>query len=92
MSNSKNPGFMQSRSTYKKLGTIIEHLVETVNPFLYEIRIASNPQPQCTAIRIYPFPHQGNMYPGPIWELIWNPYFNSKLYIDEILLLPNAEW
>lgn len=88
------PGWVSSRHTYKKLGTIVEHLIDCVNPFLYEVRVTSYPQANIIVIRIYPIPviNQMNMFPNPVWELSWNIYFNSKIHIDQSLLIPTAEW
>ena len=84
--------YIMSKSTYKKLGTILEHLIDTINPYFYELRVSTMTQPMCVVIRIVPIPNQANMFPLPVWELVWNSYFNSKIYIDPVLLMPNAEW
>lgn len=84
--------WLPSRHTYKKLGSIVEHLAESINSSLYEIRICYNQYPPCAIIRICPFPVQMGVQTLPVWELVWNSHFNNKVYIDAMLLAPNAEW
>lgn len=85
------PGWIVSKSTYKKLGTVIEHLIKNINCNLFEISIMTSGQQGITIIRLYPMgPYRGNAF--PVWELMWTPLFNHKLIIDPNLLIPNHEW
>lgn len=87
-----HPGYILSRSTYKKLGTILEHLTEVVNPAFFEIHVSFSHQPKFTVIRIHPRCDYNNLFPLAVWELVWTDYFNSKIYINPALLIPGAEW
>lgn len=84
------PGYILSRATYKRLGTIVEHLVDCVNPQLLGINIVSGTYGLVT-VRLVPFINYNGIV-GPVWELHHHVHFNSKLVIDQDMLIPGAEW
>ena len=88
----ENTNWIPSRCNYKKFGTIVEHLMECVNPIFYEVRIAHGSQSYTLVVRIYTFPSPTNIYPVQVWEFTWNARFNDKIYIPPEILTPAAEW
>lgn len=87
------PAGLESRHTYKKLGTVVEHILESINPMFYELRITvSSTMPLCTVMTIYTLSNSANPVPMPVWQFVWSYGFNSKIYIDPNLLHPQAEW
>ena len=87
-----DPNYIASRRAYKKLGTILEHLTETIDPTVNEIRITFSQYPSAVNIRIFRHCFQFNVAPVLVWELCWNQYFNSKILMARELLIPGAEW
>lgn len=81
-----------SKRSYKKLGTIFEHLTKNINPMFYEIRVVFTQNPYSAYIRIYPINLPINTIIYPVWELVWTPYFNDQLIIDPGLLSQYADW
>lgn len=80
-------GYLQSKASYKKLGTIIEHLTKNVNLMQYQIGIRAHFNG--VSIQIWPLMNASSF---PQWEIIWYPSFNAKILIDPYLLHQNAEW
>ena len=93
MSKSKNnEEMLVSKRSYKKLGTIIEHLTRNVNPLLYEIRITFAQNPNSAFITVFPLNIPINTIVYPVWSLVWTPYFNGKLVTHPGMLSMNADW
>lgn len=84
--------FKVSKRTYKKLGSIVEHLTKNVNPLLYEIRMTFNQSPHSTFITVYPLNPPINTIVYPVWSLVWTPYFNGKLVTHPGMLSGYSDW
>ncbi len=87
-----NPDLVTSKCTYKKLGTIVEHLIDCINPLYFEVKIAFTQNPSSAYIRVYPLNPPINVIVYPVWELVWTPYFSDRLVANRNILSPLTEW
>lgn len=87
-----NPELIVSKRTYKRLGTIVEHLTKNINPLYYEIKVNFTQNPDSAYVRIFPINPPINVIIYPVWEFVWTPYFNGKLVIHPNVLSPLADW
>ena len=77
-----------SRHKFKKLGTIVEHLMRNIDVNTFYVTQHGRPNGN-VLVQIWP------LYGGtgaPLWWIEWHPFCNSKLEINTKLLKQNAEW
>ncbi len=78
---------LTSRHTFKKLGTILEHILKNIDLSKYQV--------SCSMgnfrlnINIWPITYQTV---NPLWTFVWNNSFNGKLTIGSQFLHIGAEW
>lgn len=84
---------LPSKRPYKKLGTILEHITECINPFFYRFSVVVvSHYPMAVNITIETIPTVNVPQSIHRWVIPWVDKSNSHIHIDPSLLHDNAEW
>lgn len=87
------PQMVPSKRSYKKLGTILEHISVCIHPhyYRYAVQIFSH-FPLIVNISIETIPTPNIPQPVMMCVITWTDGTNGQLYINPTVLHENAEW
>ena len=82
-----------TKRSYKKLGTILEHIAECMNPYYYRfaVQVVSH-YPLAVNIGIETIPTPNVPQPVPMCVIPWVDGSNGQIYINPSVLFQNADW
>lgn len=84
---------LPSKRPYKKLGTILEHIAESINPFFYQFSIVIvSHYPLAVNIRIETIPTMNVPQPMTMCVIPWIDKSNGHIHINPSVLHDAAEW
>lgn len=93
MHSSAMEQLLPSKRSYKKLGTILEHITESINPFFYRYSVQVNSHfPLAVTILIETIPTPNVPQPVPMCFILWTDGSNGQIYINPACLHPTADW